>query len=72
MTLALKLLCRVVRRRVNAGEALESVLADYPRLTAAEKDTVREHIRQSGAERNKRTGRQMPAGPSAVMPDRPF
>ena len=26
MTLALKLLCRVVRRRVNAGEALESVL----------------------------------------------
>lgn len=43
MTLALKLLCRVV----NAGEALESVLADYPRLTAAEKDTVREHIRQS-------------------------
>ena len=60
MTLALKLLCRVVRRRVNAGEALESVLADYPRLTAAEK------------ERNKRSGRQMPAGPSAVMPDRPF
>lgn len=47
MTLALKLLCRVVRRRLTAGEALESVLADYPRLTAAEKDTVREHIRQS-------------------------
>lgn len=47
MTLALKLLCRVVRRRVNAGEALETVLADYPRLTAEERAAVREHIRQS-------------------------
>ena len=47
MTMALKLLCRLERRRVNSGEALQSVLADYPRLTAAEKDTVREHIRQS-------------------------
>lgn len=33
--------------RIGELEALESVLADYPRLTAAEKDTVREHIRQS-------------------------
>lgn len=47
MTLALKLLLRVVKRRVAAGEALETVLEEYPRLTAAEKDTVREHIRQS-------------------------
>ena len=45
MTLALKLLCRVVRRRVNAGEALEAVLADYPKLTEDEKALVRQAIR---------------------------
>lgn len=45
MTLALKLLVRVVRRRVNAGEALEAVLADYPKLTEDEKALVRQAIR---------------------------
>ena len=44
MTMALKLLIRVVRRRVNAGEELETVLADYPKLTEEEKDTVREAL----------------------------
>ena len=41
MTLALKLLCRVVRRRMTEGEALEAVLADYPKLTEEEKNVVR-------------------------------
>lgn len=41
MTTALKLLCRVVRRRMTAGEALEDILADYPKLTEAEKENVR-------------------------------
>lgn len=45
MTLALKLLCRVVKRRVNAGEALETVLADYGKLTDKEKETVRNTVR---------------------------
>ena len=45
MTLALKLLVRVVRRRLNAGEALEAVLADYPKLTEDEKALVRQAIR---------------------------
>lgn len=45
MTLALKLLVRVARRRVNAGEALEAVLADYPKLTEEEKALVRQAIR---------------------------
>ena len=44
MTLALKLLCRVVRRRVNAGEALEAVLADYPKLSQAEREAVRARV----------------------------
>ena len=36
MTAALVLLCRVVRRRVNKGEDLDSVLKDYPKLTGEE------------------------------------
>lgn len=44
MTMALKLLVRVVRRRVNAGEDLETVLADYPKLTEEEKAAVREAL----------------------------
>lgn len=41
MTLAWKILCRVVRRRVEGGEALETVLKEYPRLTEEEKEQVR-------------------------------
>ena len=44
MSLALKLLCRVVRRRVENGEDLEAVLAEYPKLTEAERETVRQAI----------------------------
>ena len=39
MSIALKLLCRVVRRRMAAGESLADILADYPRLT---KDEMRQ------------------------------
>ena len=41
MTMAWKVLLRVVKRRVEGGEALETVLADYPRLTESEKEQVR-------------------------------
>lgn len=41
MTKALSLLCRVIRRRVSNGETPEAVLADYPKLTEAEKEEVR-------------------------------
>ena len=44
MTLALKLLLRVAKRRLTAGEELEAVLADYPKLTEAEKALVREAL----------------------------
>ncbi|MBE6995180.1 MAG: antitoxin [Ruminococcaceae bacterium] len=36
MTTALKVLLRVVRRRMDRGEALKAILKDYPRLTGAE------------------------------------
>ena len=40
MTLAWKILCRVVRRRVEGGEKLEAVLNEYPRLTEEEKAQI--------------------------------
>lgn len=42
MTMAIRLLCRVVRRRMEQGEELEAVLTDYPKLTEAEKSEVRQ------------------------------
>ncbi len=41
MTMALSLLCRVARRRVEKGEDLEAVLRDYPKLTEDEREEVR-------------------------------
>lgn len=41
MIMALKLLCRVVRRRLAGGEELEVILADYTRLTEEDRETVR-------------------------------
>lgn len=49
MTMALSLLCRVVRRRVEKGEGLKAVLADYPRLTEEEREAVRAEV-SGGAE----------------------
>ena len=43
MTLKLKLLCRVVRRRVERGEDLSEVLKDYPRLTEEQRDEIIEN-----------------------------
>jgi len=45
MTLALKLLIRVVRRRVESGEEANAVLADYPKLTEGERKAVQMLIR---------------------------
>lgn len=40
MMLKLKLLCRVVRRRVERGEDLSEVLKDYPRLTEKQRAEI--------------------------------
>lgn len=47
MTTALSLLCRVVRRRLEKGEELESVLKDYPKLTAEELEEVQAAVAES-------------------------
>ena len=44
MMLKLKLLYRVVRRRVEAGEELTEVLKDYPRLTAEQRAEIVEAV----------------------------
>lgn len=44
MTLKLKLLYRVVRRRVERGEDLSEVLKDYPRLTEKQRDEIIENV----------------------------
>lgn len=46
MTLALGLLCRVIRRRVEKGEELEAVLRDYPRLTDEEREEAAKALRR--------------------------
>lgn len=45
MTKAMQLLCRVVRSRISKGEALDAVLADYPKLTEEQKTLVRENMK---------------------------
>lgn len=41
MTMALNLLCRVIRCRMARGEELETVLQDYPRLTEEQREAVK-------------------------------
>ena len=44
MSTAVALVCRVVRRRVERGEELTAVLADYPRLTAEQRAEIVEAL----------------------------
>ena len=44
MMMALNLLCRVIRRRAEKGENLETILQDYPKLTDEEREVVREAV----------------------------
>lgn len=47
MTTALSLLIRVVRRRLEKGEDLGTVLADYPKLTEEELEEVRAVVQEA-------------------------
>ena len=44
MSTAVALVCRVVRRRVERGEELTAVLADYPRLTEKQRAEIVETL----------------------------
>ena len=41
---AWNLLCRVIRRRMESGEALETALADYPKLTEEQRAELMEAL----------------------------
>ena len=42
MRVGLSILCRVVRRRVTAGENIDAVLMDYPLLSKQDQEYVRQ------------------------------
>lgn len=44
MSTAVALVCRVARRRVERGEELNDVLADYPRLTEKQRAEIVETL----------------------------
>ena len=44
MSALLKIVLRVIKRRIEAGEELETVLLDYPKLSEGEKETIREEV----------------------------
>lgn len=41
---AKNIMVRVIKRRIADGEALEDILASYPKLTEGEKEELRELI----------------------------
>ena len=49
MTLALKIAQRVIQRRIDAGEQLDTVMTDYPKMTAEEQEYIKQEILQSTA-----------------------
>lgn len=45
MTTAQKnLMLRVVKRRVNTGEAIDDILTEYPKLTDEEKESIKAEL----------------------------
>lgn len=44
MTATMKIAIRTIRRRIEAGERLEQILASYPRMTEVEKAEIRAEI----------------------------
>ena len=49
MTLALKITLRVIQRRINAGEQLDMVMLDYPKMSEEEQAYIKQEILQSTA-----------------------
>lgn len=45
MTAIMRILCRVVQRRIEAGEVVDTVLTEYPKLTAAEKKEIKRYLK---------------------------
>ena len=44
MNLFLRMACRVIERRMNAGESFEQIVVDYPKLTDEEIQQIKTEI----------------------------
>lgn len=44
MSIALKVLLRVVRRRMEQGETLDCIMESFPRLTGKEREELRKAL----------------------------
>lgn len=44
MTILLQIACRTIKRRMDAGEAFDSIMHDYPRMTAEQVNEIREAL----------------------------
>ena len=44
MNLFLRMACRVIERRMNAGESFEQIVVDYPKLTDEEIQQIKSEI----------------------------
>lgn len=43
-TAALRIIMRVVKRRYEAGENIDAILSDYPKLTEEERERIKAEI----------------------------
>lgn len=44
MTVLLQIACRTIKRRLDAGEAFDTIMQDYPRMTADQVAEIREEL----------------------------
>lgn len=44
MTVLLKIACRTISRRLSEGEDFESIIADYPKLTAEQIGEIKKEL----------------------------
>lgn len=44
MSFKLRIALRVIKRRIAAGETLETVLADYPGLSEEDRNLIRQEV----------------------------
>lgn len=49
MILALKIALRVIQRRIDAGEQLDMVMSDYPKMSEEEQEYIKQEVLQSNA-----------------------
>lgn len=44
MTILLQIACRTIKRRLDASEAFDTIITDYPKLTTEQISEIREEL----------------------------